>query len=278
MKGSKSNFWTGILPLHFLLLVGLGLTLLPFIWMLSTSFKPVEQIFVYPPKWIPHPPILDHFRQLFQQVNFLVHFKNSLIVATGITFLSLFFSSMAGYAFAKFQFPKREKIFALLLATMMIPGQVTMIPVFLILRNLGLLNTYWGLILPASASVFGIFLVRQFMRSLPSELIESARIDGCSEFRIYWNIMLPQAMPALATLAIFTFMASWNDFLWPLIIMTKESMYTLPVALANLNGQYNTEWGLLMAGSVVVILPILILFLALQRYFVRGIALTGMKG
>ncbi|MCD6166756.1 carbohydrate ABC transporter permease [bacterium] len=264
--------------LHGILIIGLVATVLPFLWMLSTSFKPVEQIFVYPPQWIPHPPILDHFRQLFQQVDFLLHFKNSIIIAAGITFVSLFFSSMAGYAFAKLQFPKREKIFALLLATMMIPGQVTMIPVFLILRNLGLLNTYWGLILPASTSVFGIFLVRQFMRSLPSELIESARIDGCSEFRVYWNIMLPQAMPALATLAIFTFMASWNDFLWPLIVMTKESMYTLPVALANLNGQYNTEWGLLMAGSVVVILPILILFLALQRYFVRGIALTGMKG
>ncbi len=183
------------------------------------------------------------------------------MVAISIMVLSIFFNALAGFAFAKYKFPGREKIFALLLATMMVPGQVSMMPVFLILKNLGLLNTFTGLIIPAASGVFGIFLMRQFMMSIPSDLIDSARIDGCSEFRIFWNIMLPLCRPVLATLAIFTFMGTWNDLLWPLIIMTDDKKYTLTVALANLNGQHNTEWGLLMAGSVVVVVPILLVFI-----------------
>jgi len=283
MKNERTGFFEGYkilkaISIHFLIGIGLLATMIPFIWMFSTSIKSPGEIFVYPPVWFPKVPTFAYYKELFERVRFFIHFKNSIIVAVSVTFLNLFFSSLAGYAFAKFKFPGREKIFGLLLATMMIPAQVTMIPVFMILKSMGLLNTYLGLIIPGASSVFGIFLMRQFMLTIPSDLIDSARVDGCSEFRIYWNIVLPLSKPVLATLAIFTFMASWNEFLWPLIIMTKETMYTLPVALANLNGQHNTEWGLLMAGSVVVILPILILFIFLQKYFIKGIALSGIKG
>jgi multiple sugar transport system permease protein len=252
-------------------------TLMPFLWMLSTSFKSGGGIFAYPPEWWPQHPTLEWYRVLMEKVNFPLHFKNSFLVASGITIFNLFFNSLAGYAFAKHQFWGRDKIFALLMTTMMIPGQIMMIPVFLLLKYVGLLNTYWGLILPASANVFGIFLIRQFMTTIPNDLIESARIDGCSEFRIYWSIVLPLCKPILATLAIFSFMSSWNDFLWPLIVMVREDRYTLPVALANLDGQHPTDFGLLMAASVFVIAPILIVFLVAQKYVIRGIATSGLK-
>ncbi|HMX95641.1 MAG TPA: carbohydrate ABC transporter permease, partial [Elusimicrobiota bacterium] len=162
-------------------------------------------------------------------------------------------------------------------ATMMVPGQLTMIPVFLLLKKMGFLNSFLGLIVPVCANVFGIFLIRQFMMSIPNDLIESARIDGCSEFRIYWSVVLPLCKPVLATLSIFTFIGSWNDFLWPLIVMVREDGYTLPVALANLNGQHPTDFGLLMAAATVVVLPVLVVFLAAQKYVIRGIATTGLK-
>lgn len=277
-KGISVKHLVRSVPVHAVLIVGFIATMAPFLWMLSTSFKSSSSIFTYPPQLIPSQFTLAHYKDLFEKIKFLVHFKNSIVIAFSITFLNLFLNSLAGFAFAKYKFPGKEKIFTLLLATMMVPGQVAMMPVFLILKNLGLLNTFLGLIIPGASGVFGIFFMRQFMLSIPNDLMDSARIDGCSEFRIYWNIMLPLCKPAFATLAIFTFMGSWNEFLWPLIIMTKETMYTLPVALANLNGQYNTEWGLLMAGSVVVLVPVLLVFICLQRYFMRGIALTGMKG
>lgn len=267
-----------ILILNLAILISVVLTLAPFVWMISTSLNTEEGIFSYPPQWIPKVITMSHYKDLFERVKFLVNFKNSLIICFSITLLSLFFNSLAGFAFAKHKFPGREKIFTLLLFTMMVPGQVAMMPVFLILKNLGLLNTYMGLILPAASGVFGIFLMRQFMISIPNDLLDSARIDGCSEFRIFWNIMLPLCRPVIATLALFTFMGAWNDLLWPLIIMTDEKKYTLTVALANLNGQNSTEWGLLMAGSVAVIIPILFIFIILQKQFIRGIALSGVKG
>jgi len=263
--------------IHLLLFLGIAITLAPFIWMISTSFKSAESVFTYPPQWIPEHPTLEQYQRLFREVNFLQFFKNSVIVAFGITLFSLFLNSLGGYAFAKYRFPGREKIFALLLATMMVPGQITMIPVFLMLKSVGLINSYWGLIIPAGASAFGIFLMRQFITTIPNDLIESARIDGCSEFRIYWTIILPLCKPVLAALGIFTFMGSWNAFLWPLIVMIKENMYTLPVALANLSGQYATKFGLLMAGAVVVVTPVIIVFILAQRYVIRGVAVTGLK-
>jgi len=263
--------------IHILLLLGLAITLAPFIWMISTSFKSSESVFTFPPQWIPQHPTIEQYQALFREVNFLQFFKNSAIVAFGITLFSLFLNSLGGFAFAKYKFPGREKIFALLLATMMVPGQITMIPVFLMLKSIGLINSYWGLIIPAGASAFGIFLMRQFITTIPNDLIESARIDGCSEFRIYWTIILPLCKPVIAALGIFTFMGSWNAFLWPLIVMIKENMYTLPVALANLSGQYATKFGLLMAGAVVVVTPVIIVFILAQRYVIKGVAVTGLK-
>jgi multiple sugar transport system permease protein len=263
--------------LHLFLLIAAAATLLPFFWMLSTSLKSGGGIFTYPPQWLPQNPTLEWYAKLIKEVNFLLHFQNSLVVSVSITALSLFFNSLAGYAFAKLRFRGRDRLFGLLLATLMVPSQVTMIPVFLLLKYLGFLNTYHGLIIPVSANVFGIFLIRQFMMSIPNDLIESARMDGCSEFRIYWSVILPLCKPVLATLGIFTFMGSWNDFLWPLIVMLREDGYTLPVALANLNGQHPTSFGLLMSAAVVVVVPVILVFLAAQRYVIQGIATSGLK-
>ncbi len=259
------------------LIVVFIIAVVPFVWMISTSFKHGGGIFSLPPQWIPKDPTLEWYVQLFKSVKFSLHFTNSLIVAATTTFLNLFFCSLAGYAFAKLRFAGRKRIFTVLMTTLMIPGQITMIPVFLFLKYLGLLNSYWGLILPSSVGIFGIFLIRQFMLTIPDDLIEASRIDGCSEFRIYWNIVLPLCKPVLATLGIFTFMGSWNDFLWPLIVMVGEDRYTLPVALANLNGQYATKFGLLMAGAVVVVIPVIFIFILAQKYVIRGIATTGLK-
>jgi multiple sugar transport system permease protein len=250
----------------------------PFLWMLSTAFMPRELIYSWPPHWFPTPPSLEHFVDLFGRIPFARNFVNSLVVTLGITALSLMVNALAGFAFAKYRFPGRDRLFILLILTMMIPGQVTMIPVFLLLKSIGLLNSPLGLIIPAASSVFGIFLIRQFMMGLPDAYLESARIDGCTEWGIFWAVALPLSKPVLAALAIFTFMGAWSDFLFPLIVLHEERMYTLPVALANLNGQHGTEWGLLMAGALLVILPIAIVFLVMQRRFVEGITFTGMKG
>ncbi len=276
MKKINNLFKT--IGLHGLIFFALLLTLVPFLWMISTSLKPEEGIFALPPQIIPKHITFEYYKELFEKVRFMKFFANSVFVSVSITLLNLLLNSLAGYAFSKHKFPGREKIFTLLLLTMMVPGQVCMMPVFLILKSMNLLNTFTGLIIPGATSVFGIFLMRQFMKGIPNEILESARMDGCGELRILWSIVLPLCRPALATMTIFTFMGAWNEFLWPLIIMTKESKYTLPVALANLNGQHNTEWGLLMAGSVVVIVPILILFIFMQRHFVKGMVLSGIKG
>jgi multiple sugar transport system permease protein len=264
--------------LHIILVGGLILTLTPFFWMIATSFKTKAGMFAMPPQWIPKDPTISHYRDLFEKVNFFRHFINSTIVAFAVTFFGLFLNSLAGFAFAKYKFPGRDRIFAILIIALMVPGQVTMMPVFLILKKFGLINSYWGLIVTGTVSVYSIFLVRQFVQTIPNELIESARIDGCSEFGIYWKIIIPLCKPVLATLGIFTFMASWNSFLWPLIVMIKEEMYTLPVALANLNGQHATDYGLLMAGAVVVVIPVIIGFLFAQKYIIEGISTTGLKG
>jgi len=257
---------------HLFLLVSLILTLFPFVWMLSTSFKPSEEILSGTLSLIPGSPTLEHYRNLFGAVNLFVNLWNSVIFSLVLTVLSVILNSMAAYAFAKLQFPRRERLFALLMMTMMVPGQVTMMPVFLILKSAGLLNSFAGLIIPGSVSVFGIFLLRQFMMEIPEEILEAARMDGCSEIGVFWKIILPLSRPVIATLAVFTFIGAWNEFLWPLIIMLKESNYTLPVALANLNGQYNTDWGLLMAGSVLVVVPVIFVFLTAQKHYMKGIA------
>ena len=278
--------------LHLVLAAGALTTIVPFLWMISTSLKPEPEIFRFPPVWIPSAWKWDNYAKAMTAAPFGRYFLNTVIYAVGITATNLLFCSMAAYAFARLRFPGRNLLFILVLGTMMIPAQVTMVPVFIMLKRWpllggndllgvgghGLLNTYTGLILPGAVGAFGIFLLRQFFMTLPRELEDAARIDGCSEAGIYWRIILPLSKPAMATLGIFTFTAAWNEFLWPLLIMSKDSMKTLQVGLQVFQTQYTTAWDLLMAGTVVVTLPVLIIFLFGQRYFTRGIALSGMKG
>ncbi len=269
---------TNYIVTYTLLMVGVLITVLPFLWMFFTSFKPEAEVFLFPPRLLPQEPTLGAYSDLFEKVNFGRVFFNSALITVSFTLLNIFVCSLAGYAFAKIKFFARDKIFYLFLATIMIPSQVTMIPAFMVLRHMGLLNNYLGLIIPGSASVFGIFLVRQFMLGVPDDLLDAARIDGCNEFHIYWHVVLPLLKPIMAMIAIFCFMGAWNDFLWPLIVMTSEKMYTLPVALAMLNGEHNTEWALLMAGAVVVTAPVVAVFFILQRHFIEGVSHSGIKG
>ena len=278
--------------LHLLLGTGAVTMVLPFLWMISTSLKPESEIFRFPPAWVPHAWQWSNYRDAMQAAAFGRYFINTIIYASAITISNLLFCSMAAYAFARLRFRGRNVLFILTLGTMMVPGQVTMVPVFILLKRWplvggndwlgigghGLLNTYVGLILPGAVGAFGIFLLRQFFMTLPRELEDAARIDGCSEAGIYWRIILPLSKPALATLGIFTFTAAWNEFLWPLLIMSKDSMKTLQVGIQVFQTQYITSWDLLMAATVVITTPVLIIFLAGQRYFTRGIALSGMKG
>jgi len=253
------------------------IVLVPFIWMITTSFMRSGESFAYPPRFFPKKITLEQYTILFRDLHFLRNFLNSFAVASLMTISSLFINSLAGFAFAKYSFKARKFIFTSFLATMVIPAQVGMLPVFLILRQMGMLNTYWGLILPGAVSAFNIFFFRQYMTTIPTDLIDSARIDGCSDFKIYWRIVLPLARPALVTLGLFTFLGTWNDFMWPLIVMNKDTMYTLPVALANLMGEHAPDTELMMAGSVVTTLPIMVLFLALQKSYVSGLVAGGLK-
>lgn len=252
-------------------------TIAPLIWMLSASFMPTGQASAFPPPFFPKEFTWDHYASLFTRMNLSRSAFNSTFVAVTVTLVSLIVNSMAGYAFAKYRFGGRDSLFKLLIASMIIPSQVTMLPLFLMLNKMGVINTYMGLIIPGMASIFGIFLIRQFAMSIPDSLIEAARIDGAGDFRIYWSLILPLCKPVLITLAIFTFMGTWNDFLWPLIVMTDDSMYTLPVALANLSLEHVQDTELMMAGSVITIAPVLILFAAVQKYYISGIMAGGLK-
>ncbi|WP_019135184.1 carbohydrate ABC transporter permease [Cellulomonas massiliensis] len=264
--------------LYVVLSFGLVLVLTPFVWMLLGSVKTDGELRRNPPTWWPQEATWDNFRELFTRLDFAQFFTNSLAVALAVTLGNLVFCSMLGYAFAKIDFVGRTWLFRIVLATLMIPGMVTLVPLFVLVSQLGMVNTYWGLILPFLAGPFGVFLMRQFMLGIPDELIDAARVDGAGELRIFWQVVMPLCKPALATLAILTFLASWNNFLWPLVVASTEDMYTLPVALALYSvGQNQTQYGLLLAGAVVVLLPILIVFLLLQRHFVQGLATTGLK-
>jgi len=263
---------------HAALIVGSVITLFPLFWMLSASFMNAGEATTYPPHFIPHAATLDEYRQLFVRLSVGRAFFSSTVIAVVTTLFSLLFNSMAGYAFARLRFGGRDRLFSLLLAGLVIPAQVGMLPLFLMMRSLHLVNTYWGVIIPSLASVFGIFLIRQFMLSVPQDLLEAARIDGAGEMRIYWSVVMPLARPILATLAIFTFMTTWNDFMWPLIVLSDQSRYTLPVSIASLVGEHAQDVELMMAGSVVTVLPVLILFLALQRYYIAGLMVGSVKG
>lgn len=278
MKDISKQKRTIIITIQYVILIlVLILTLSPLVWMISSSFMKTGEANTFPPRLFPEKITWEHYSTLFSRLNISRYFLNSLILATSITIISLIVNSMAGFAFAKYRFPGRNQLFKTLLAAMIIPGQVTMLPLFLMLNRIGLVNTYLGVIIPGIVSIYGIFLVRQYIFSIPDSLIEAARIDGASDFRIYWTIIVPLARPILVTLAIFTFMGSWNDFLWPLIVMTKESMYTLPVALANLMGEHVQDTELMMAGSVITVIPVLTVFLLLQKYYIKGIMIGSIK-
>lgn len=264
--------------LHVFLLAGSAIMLTPFLWMLSTSLKEPSQIFTYPPQWIPDPIVWENYRSAFEGLPFGRFYLNSLIVATSITFLQLLGSSLAAFAFARLRFPGRDAVFLLYLATLMIPFQVTMIPNFILVRWLGWFDTYQALILPPAFSAFSTFLLRQYFRGIPIDLDEAARIDGASSLRIWAQVIVPLSGPVLAALAIFVFLQSWNDFLWPLVVTNSNEMRTLPVGLAAFQGQYSVRWNLLMAASVIAMLPVLIVYIIGQKWFVRGITLTGMGG
>jgi multiple sugar transport system permease protein len=266
-----------IFGLHLVLFVLSVVTLAPLVWMVAASFMARGEASTFPPPFLPAEPTLSQYVDLVTRLDVLHYILNSAFLSVVVTGISLLVNSMAGYAFAKYRFGGRESLFRLLVASMIIPAQVTMLPLFLMLNRMGLVNTYLGVIIPGLASIFGIFLIRQFALGIPDSLIEAARMDGAGDLRIYWSVILPLCKPVLITLAIFTFMGTWNDFLWPLIILTDDSMYTLPVALASLSGEHVQDTELMMAGSVVTVLPVLVVFLALQKYYISGIMAGGVK-
>jgi multiple sugar transport system permease protein len=260
------------------LTAGLVLMVVPFLWMAVSSIKPEAEVRAVPPTWWPHAVTLDNYRTLFDKLDFTTYFFNSTVVAVAVTVGNMLFCSMLGYALAKLDFPGKRAMFVLVLGTLMIPGVVTFVPLFVLTANLGLVNTLTGMVLPFLAGPFGVFLMRQYMMSLPDELIHAARVDGAGELRIFFSVILPLCGPALASLGILTFLTSWNNFLWPLVVATEEDKYTLPVALALYSvGQNATRYGLLLAGAVVVVIPVITVFMFLQRHIVQGISMTGIK-
>ena len=251
--------------------------LFPLLWMVSVSFMQPGAASSYPAPVLPAPATLDNYRQLFAQAGMGRYLLNSLAIACMVTAISVLFNVMAGYAFAKLRFAGREALFRSLLAALVIPGQVAMMPLFLMLKAMGLVNTWAGVIVPGMAGVFGIFLVRQYAKSLPDALLEVARMDGAGELRIFVSVILPLLKPVLVTLAVFAFLGSWNDFMWPLIVLTDGELYTAPVALASLSLEHVQDSELMMAGSVVTVLPVLLLFLGLQRYYLQGLTMGSVK-
>lgn len=278
-KPGRIGFIFSRVVIYSILLLGCSFTLLPFLWMLSTSFKSATEIVKLPPTLIPEKLTLQSYQTIFNdpRVPLARFYLNSIIVSACVVLMVLFTSSLAGYVFAKYQFFGKNYVFTLLLASMMIPFQVMMIPLYLILVRLGITDSLLGLIVPGATSAFGIFLMRQFIENIPSELIDAARIDGASEFGIYTRIILPQMSAALATLGIFQFMGTWNDYLWPLIVITTTEKRTLPIMLTWYNSQHGARFDLTMAASVLVILPVVVVYFIFQRWIVRGIALTGFK-
>ena len=260
-----------------LLLVAVGMVV-PFLWMISTSLKADEYILSIPPQLLPAEPTLASYQRLNELFPIARLFSNSMLAALLSTMGQLLTSSLAAYAFARIEFRARNAIFLLYLATLMIPFQVTITPLFILMRMLGWLNSYQGLILPGIFSAFGVFLLRQALLSIPRELEEAAIIDGASPWTLYSRIVMPLVRPSLATLAIFAFMGSWNSFLWPLFILRDDALMTLPVGLATLHGRWLTQWNLVMAGAVITVLPMLIVYLFAQRYFEQGVVLSGLKG
>lgn len=274
MKSSRAAVWgvNGLLALVALL------ALFPLFWMLSVSLMPLGSASTFPPPLLPLHPTLANYRALFVGADLGRYLLNSLIVSGGITLGSLACNVLAGYAFAKLRYAGRERTFSLLLGALVIPTQVAMMPLFLLARELHIVNSYAGVILPSLASIFGIYLVRQYARAIPTEMLEAARIDGASEFRIFARVVLPLLKPIILTLTILTFLTAWNDFMWPLIILTDSDRYTMPVAVASLSGEHFQDLELMMASAVITIIPVLALFFVLQKQYIAGMMAGSVKG
>lgn len=264
---------------HVLLAVLAVMFAFPFYWLFISAFKSMDQIFTLPPKFLPDPWRFDNFLQAYNDTNILRAFLNSVIIATGHCTLALFLCSLGGYAFAKFPHaPGRDKLFAFVLGTMMIPGAVTLIPVFVVLCRLHAVNTYWAMIIPGAAGAFGIFWMRQYASSnVPDELLDAARIDGCTEFGIYWRVVLPILKPALAALGVLLLLGSWNNLMWAYIVMRTQDMYTLPLVIYLLHGELRTPYGLIMAASFLATVPLVVAFVLFQRHFIEGITAGAVK-
>ncbi|MDO4521860.1 MAG: carbohydrate ABC transporter permease [Eubacteriales bacterium] len=262
---------------HVVLLIGAFTMLVPFIWMLSSSFKSLGEVFVFPPTLFGEKIIWENYTKISSRFDYFAYFLNSVKVSAWVVVFQVFTSATAGFVFAKLNFKGRDKVFLLYLATMMIPFHVTVITNYLQMSKYGLVNTLWSLMLPASVSAFGTFLMRQFFITLPNELVDAAKIDGCNPFTIFIRIALPMAKSTIATLSIFCFMGVWNDYFTPLIYINDSRKYTLPLGLASMKGMYSTDWPVLMSASVIAVLPVLIAFLLAQDAFVKGVMMSGLK-
>ncbi len=266
------------LALHATLIVLAALTVAPMAWMVSASFMKPGEANNLPPPLLPAAPTNEHYVTLFTHLDLFRNLLNSLLIAVVTTVVSLLLNAMAGYAFAKLRFGGRDRLFGLLLIGLVVPAQVGMLPLFLMVQKIGLVNTPWGVMIPGLASIFGIFMIRQYALGIPDELLDAARVDGASELHIFRTIVLPLLRPILVTWAVFSFLSQWNDFLWPLIVLSDEHKFTLPVALASLSGEHVQDTELMMAGSVITVIPVLGLFLALQRSYIRGVMMGSLKG
>ena len=270
LKGKNVVIWV-------LLVAGAGVMLFPLYWMFATAIRPRTELFSGEFNLFPSELVWSNFSEAWGKLPFTQFYINSIVIAVIAVAVTVFINLLAGFTFAKYEFPGRNVLFLLLISTLMIPIQVIMVPEFLIVSQLGWVNTYAGVIAPRAAEAFGIFMVRQFMVSIPDELLEAARLDGASEFKIFLRVVLPLSWPVIAVLTIFTFMWRWNDFAWPLVVLQERSTYTVPLGLNLMKGQFFTDWTGIMSMSLVSILPMLLVFIFFQRYFIQGMATTGMK-
>jgi ABC-type glycerol-3-phosphate transport system permease component len=267
----------GRILLYGLLISTSILMIIPFYWSVGTSLKLEQNVFASPPQWLPTPATLENFIQVITRIHFFQYFGNSVFVSAVVTLGHVFFDTLAGYAFAKLKFPFRDQIFFIMLLALMVPFQVNLIPVYKIMATFHWIDTYWALIIPNLTSIFGIFLMRQFMMSIPNELLDAARIDGCNEFGVFRRVVLPLALPGIATLVIFTFMGTWNDFLWPRLVINSEKLFTLPLGLAMLQMKNTSNVAQIMAGTVLTALPMIVVFLFMQRQFIEGMTAGALK-
>lgn len=266
-----------LIAIYGILFLAVAVSMLPFLYVISSSLKDSVALFSYPPEWIPAHPTLDNYQSLLTDYPFLRWTLNSLIVATSVTLIKVVIDSMAGYAFAKMSFPGKDGLFLVVLMTLMVPFAATLIPLFIIVRDLKLTNTYLGLILPALANPIGIFMMRQFIESLPGDLENAARLDGCSDWQIFTRVILPLMRPGLVVLGVFLFMNQWTSYLWPLVVGTKQEMFTLTVGVQSLRALFSVDWGVLSAGAVLSMLPLVLVFIFLQRYFIAGSIAGALK-